>query len=222
MKLSADLMSDMIPALKITDSGSKALALMEVFKVSHLPVVDNNIFMGLITESDILDKNDPEALISSYKLNCVNGCIEDNVPIFDVLSVASSQNLSVIPVVNSEKQYLGSIPVSELIMIFTENSSFENHGGIIVLRMGIKDYSLAHVAQMVEANEAKILFSYITTIPDTMEVELTVKVNTQDITSILQTFNRYSYNVVGVYNANNEMDELMDERYNLLMKYLNL
>jgi len=222
MKLSADLMSDMIPALKITDTGGKALALMEVFKVSHLPVVDNDKFVGLISESDILDKNDPEESISSYQLNDEVGFIEDDVPIFDIISIASAQNLSVIPVVDEEKQYLGSIPVSELVVRFAENSSFENHGGIIVLRMGIKDYSLAHVAQMVEANEAKILLSYLTTIPDSMEVELTIKVNTQDITSITQTFNRYSYNIVGVYNANNEMDELMDERYNLLMKYLNL
>ena len=88
--------------------------------------------------------------------------------------------------------------------------------------MGIKDYSLAHVAQVVESNEAKILFSHLTNIPDTTMVELTIKVNTADITSIIQTFNRYNYNVVGVYNANNDMDELLDERYDLLMKLLNL
>lgn len=222
MKLSADLMSDMIPALKITDTGGKALALMEVFKVSHLPVVDNNKFVGLISESDILDMNEPEALVSCYKLDYGNNFIEENVPIFDVLSMASSLNLSVIPVVNAEKEYVGAISVSELVVKFTENSSFENQGGIIVLRMGIKDYSLAHVAQMVESNEAKILFSYLTNIPDSSMVELTIKVNTIDLTSIVQTFNRYSYNVVGVYNASNDMDDLLDERYDQLMKFLNL
>lgn len=223
MKLSVDLMSDMIPALKITDTGGKALTLMEVFKVSHLPVVDDSRrLVGLISESDILDMNDPEVLIGDYRLNDGGGFIEDNVPIFDVLSMASQLNLSVIPVVNAEKEYLGAISVSELIVKFTENSSLENQGGIIVLQMGIKDYSLAHVAQVVESNEAKILFSHLTNIPDTTMVELTIKVNTADITSIIQTFNRYNYNVVGVYNANNDMDELLDERYDLLMKLLNL
>jgi acetoin utilization protein AcuB len=222
MKLSADLMSDMIPALKITDTGGKALALMEVFKVSHLPVVDNKKFVGLISESDILDMNNPEVLVGNYTLDYGSSFIEENVPIFDVLAMVSSLNLSVIPVVNAEKEYVGAISVSELVVKFTENSSFEHQGGIIVIRMGLSDYSLAHVAQMVESNEAKILFSYLTNIPDTYMVELTIKVNTTDITSILQTLSRYSYNVVGVYNANNDMDQLLDDRYDQLMKFLNL
>lgn len=222
MKLSVDLMSDMIPVLKTTDAGGKALTLMEVFKVSHLPVVDDERLVGLISESDILDMNDPEVLIGSYKLDYGNGYVEDNVPIFDVLLMVSNQNLSVIPVVDADKHYLGAISVSELILRFSENSSLENQGGIIVLRMGIKDYSLAHVAQIVESNDAKILFSYLTNIPDSSMVELTIKVNTIDLTAIIQTFNRYSYDVVGVYNANNDMDEMLDDRFDQLMKFLNL
>ncbi len=222
MKLSVDLMSDMIPVLKTSDAGGKALTLMEVFKVSHLPVVDDDRLVGLISESDILDMNDPEVLIGNYKLDYGNGYVEDNVPIFDILSMASSQNLSVIPVVDAEKHYLGAISVSELILRFAENSSLENQGGIVVLRMGVKDYSLAQVAQIIESNDAKILFSYLTNIPDSAMIELTIKVNTVDLTAIIQTFNRYSYDVIGVYNANNDMDEILDDRFDQLMKFLNL
>ncbi len=222
MKLSVDLMSDMIPVLKTSDAGGKALTLMEVFKVSHLPVVDDDRLVGLISESDILDMNDPEVLIGNYKLDYGNGYVEDNVPIFDILSMASSQNLSVIPVVDAEKHYLGAISVSELILRFAENSSLENQGGIVVLRMGVKDYSLAQVAQIIESNDAKILFSYLTNIPDSAMIELTIKVNTVDLTAIIQTFNRYSYDVIGVYNANNDMDEILDDRFDQLMKFHNL
>jgi acetoin utilization protein AcuB len=222
MKLSVDLMSDMIPVLKTSDAGGKALTLMEVFKVSHLPVVDDDRLVGLISESDILDMNDPEVLIGNYKLDYGNGYVEDNVPIFDILSMASSQNLSVIPVIDAEKHYLGAISVSELILRFAENSSLENQGGIVVLRMGVKDYSLAQVAQIIESNDAKILFSYLTNIPDSAMIELTIKVNTVDLTAIIQTFNRYSYDVIGVYNANNDMDEILDDRFDQLMKFLNL
>jgi CBS domain-containing protein len=222
MKLSADLMSEMIPALKVTDTGGKALTLMEVFKVSHLPVVDNQKLVGLVSEADILDMNDPEVPIGSYKLDYGNGYIDADVPIFDVLSLASSLNLSVIPVVGPDMHYLGAISVAELVLKFAENSSLQNQGGIIVLRMGVKDYSLAQVAQIVESNEAKILFSYLSSIPDSAMVEVTIKVNTDDLTSIIQTFNRYSYDVVGVYNANNDMDELLDERFDQLMRFLNL
>ena len=53
-----DLITDEIPPLKHTDTGEIALRWMDEFKVSHLPVLKNDNYVGLISESDILDKMD--------------------------------------------------------------------------------------------------------------------------------------------------------------------
>ena len=88
--------------------------------------------------------------------------------------------------------------------------------------MDVKDYSLSQIAQIVESNNARILYSYILTIPETSNVEIIIKLNTVDLTSILETFSRYSYNVVHYFNATDDAQRLIDERYDLLMKYLNI
>ena len=53
-----DLITDEIPPLTHTDTGEIALRWMEEFKVTHLPVLKNGNFVGLVSESDILDKMD--------------------------------------------------------------------------------------------------------------------------------------------------------------------
>lgn len=222
MKYSIDLISDMVPALKLSDTGGKALTLMEVFKVSHLPVVDRQQFLGLVSETNILDMNDPDVLISDYKLDMDGTFMGKDVPAFEVLSLASDKNLSVITVVDLNRRYLGAITVSDLLLSFVKDSSLHMQGGIIVLEVNIKDYSLSHIAQIVESNDAKVLNSYVLPIPDSSQVEVVVKVNTDDLTSILQTFNRYSYLVTNVYNATNQMDDILDDRYDQLMKFLDL
>ena len=58
--LAEDLLSNVIPALKTSDTGLDALNWMEVFRVSHLPIVNNADFLGLISDSDIYDLNKAE------------------------------------------------------------------------------------------------------------------------------------------------------------------
>lgn len=222
MKYSIDLISDMIPSLKLSDTGGKALTLMEVFKVSHLPVVDKMQYIGMVSENNILDMNDPDIPISQYKPDVIGTQIGVDVPIFEVLAKASESNLSVVAVVDKGVSYVGAISVADLLLKFTQDSSLHMQGGIVVLEVGIKDYSLAHISQVVESNDAKIIYSYVLPVPDSSQLEVVVKVNTDDLTSILQTFNRYSYNVVKVYNASDEMDDILDDRYDQLMKFLDI
>ncbi len=53
----SELISYDIPPLKITDSGEKALDWMEEFKVKDLPVINERQYVGIIEESDVLDRN---------------------------------------------------------------------------------------------------------------------------------------------------------------------
>ena len=65
--LANDLITDEIPPLKITDTVSLALDWMEQFKVSHLAVVNNRELVGLISETDLLDFDNPQAQINESK-----------------------------------------------------------------------------------------------------------------------------------------------------------
>ena len=62
----------------------------------------------------------------------------------------------------------------------------------------------------------------ITSNPDSTSLEITLKVNTSDLTSLIRTFERYSYEVTTWVTDNDELDRFYTDRYNLLMKYLNM
>ena len=51
--LARELISDVVTALKTSDSGTNALSWMEVFRVKHMPIVNHREFLGLIADSDI-------------------------------------------------------------------------------------------------------------------------------------------------------------------------
>jgi len=220
--LAKDLISDVIPALHTSDTGTKALGWMDIFKVAHLPIVNNEDFLGVIGETDIYDMNMPDEPLGNHQLSLLRPYVLEDQHVFEIMDVMSRLQLSLIPVLDRKKQYLGVISLPDLLHYFADLSALKNPGGIVVLQLNENDYSLAHIAQIVEGNSAKILSSYITAYKDSTQIELTLKLNVVDLTSILQTFERYEYVVVGSHMKVDEMDDLYEDRFDLLMRYLNV
>jgi len=52
--LSKEMMSDIVPALKTSDTGFQALTWMDIFRISHLPIVNNREFLGLISDKEYI------------------------------------------------------------------------------------------------------------------------------------------------------------------------
>lgn len=77
------------------------------------------------------------------------------------------------------------------------------------------------MSQIVESDNAQILSSYTRTFPDSTRMEVTLKVNKQDISNILATFLRYEYDVKATFNFTDHNDNAKD-RFDSFMNYLNL
>lgn len=215
------MISEIIPALKTSDTGITALNWMDVFKVSHLPIVNDKEFLGLISEVDIYDINMPEEPLGNHPLSLLRPYVLEGQHVFEIMEVASRLKLSIVPVLDDKKNYLGVITIMDLLHYFAELSALRTPGGIIVIELNSNDFSMSQISQIVEGNDAKILGAYITSHPDSTKLELTIKLNVIDLTSIIQTFNRYNYTIRGSYMKFDEEEELLDERYDLLMRYLN-
>jgi len=215
------MISEIIPALKTSDTGITALNWMDVFKVSHLPIVNDKEFLGLISEADIYDINTPEEPLGNHPLSLLRPYVSENQHVFEIMEVASRLKLSIVPVLDDKKNFLGVITIMDLLHYFAELSALRTPGGIIVIELNSNDFSMSQISQIVEGNDAKILGAYITSHLDSTKLELTIKLNVTDLTSIIQTFNRYNYTIRGSYMKFDEEEELLDERYDLLMRYLN-
>jgi acetoin utilization protein AcuB len=217
-----NLISEIIPALKTSDTGQTALNWMEIFRISHLPIVNNQDFLGLISDTDIYDMNQPEEPIGNHELTLLKPFVTTEQHLFEVIGVASQLKLSVIPVLDNNNHYKGVIRVIDLVNHIARISSMDQPGGIIVVELIERDYSLSQIAQIVESNNVKVLSMYITSPPESTRLEVTLKVNTTDLLSVVRTFERYNYDVKTWITANDSLDKFYSERFDHLMKYLNM
>lgn len=217
-----DLISDVVPSLKTSDSGQTALNWMEIFRISHLPIVNNLDFLGLISDADIYDMNQPEEAIGNHALTLLKPYVTIDQHLFEVIGLAARLKLTVVPVLDENSHYKGVITTADLVRYLAGISSMDQQGGIIVLELIERDYSLTQIAQIIESNNVKVLSMYITSPPDSTKLEVTVKVNTNDLASVIRTFERYNYDVKTWVTSDDAMDRFYSERFDLLMKYLNI
>ncbi len=220
--LAKDLISDVVPALKTSDTGVQALSWMDIFRISHLPIVNNLEFLGLISDKDIYDLNMADEPIGNHKLSLFSPYVMVHQHIYEVIEIVSRLELTVVPVLDENKHYLGLITLGDLLHIFASLSALKQPGGILELELNINDYSLTEISQIVEGNDARILSLYVSSPEDSTKMTITLKVSTTEITSIVQTFNRYDYTVKASYMESDEMEDLLHNRFDAFMKYLSI
>ncbi|MFL2571355.1 MAG: CBS domain-containing protein [Parvicellaceae bacterium] len=219
--LAIDLIKDDVPPIKPYESLEKALNWMDEFRVSHLPVVDQDKYYGLVSDSLIYDSNQPNLQVAELNLTLHRPFVLEHFHFYRVIQLLVEHKLSVVPILDSNEKYLGVTTISYLMNFLTNASSFSEPGSVIVLEMNQHDYSLSQISQIVESNDAQILSNYITSVKDSKVLEVTIKVNRKNIEPILQTFFRYDYSVKASFSEDDfELD--MKNRYEGLMKYLNI
>jgi CBS domain-containing protein len=214
------LLSNTIIPLRTSDTGEEALGMMNDFYVRHLPVVNNEQLLGLMSEDDILGY-DVEEPIGSYGLSSPTPCVRLKDHIYEVMRMLAEYRLTVIPVIDDGGNYSGLITLEDLMRFFADTASFRDPGCIIVLEMTRLDYSLSEIARIVESENAVILNAFVNSYPDSAAIDVTLKINRQEILSILNTFERYDYTVKASFNEAEYMDSLR-ERYDALISYLNV
>ena len=216
----SELISSSIISLHPDDDGLKALSLMDDLRISHLPVIRNQFYLGLISENEILQWQSTNELIEEHLPNLIAPFVLRSQHLFDIIEILEANSLSVVPVLSEEKKYVGAISNRKLLYTIAKSAAVQNIGGVIVLEMNQNDYSMSEIASIIESNNAKILSSYITSVPDSTKMELTIKINITELDSIIADLRRFEYSVMASYNDGNSKDDMM-ERYKSLMRYLN-
>lgn len=218
--IALELISHSILPLRTSDNGEFAMSIMNEFYVKHLPIVNDDQLLGLISEEDILNHDSDEA-VGSYNLSLNRPYVKSGDHLFDVMRVMSEFNLTVVPVVEDEDHYVGLITQEDLIQYYASSFSFAERGSIVVLEMAKSEYSLSTLSQIVESENGVVLSTFITSDADSPRVLVTLKINKQDISSILKSFQRYDYQINATFTETDYYDTLK-ERYDMLMSYLNV
>ena len=219
--IAKELLTDEILPLKTSDTCAFALGVMEENRVHHLPVVNERELLGLISEFDISNHHKPGDPIGDVQLSLLNAFCNEYQHIFDVFKMFTEMKLSLLPVVDAKSNYMGIITLSKLVGAYSGHSSILDPGGIIILEMTENNYSLVEISNIVESNDARIMNMFITTYPDSTQIDVTIKINKIDIAAIIQTLSRYNYTIKATFTEKDNLDDLK-ERYDALMNYLNV
>jgi acetoin utilization protein AcuB len=92
----------------------------------------------------------------------------------------------------------------------------------VVLEVNVNDYSMAQIARIVEENDTKILSFFLNRLPGTNNLEIILKFDKEDLSPVIRAFERFDYNVKGIYLDNSMLNDLYQDRYDQFMKYMNL
>ncbi|MCS6824606.1 MAG: CBS domain-containing protein [Cytophagaceae bacterium] len=220
--IAEQLINEMIPPLKPCDTGKMAKNWMEELRINQLPVVDKNHYQGLLTDEVLMESGSLDRKISDYKLNYKDLFVTRSTHYYDILKLALRNKLQILPVLNEEKIYMGVVSVYETTAAVAQMFASQGPGAIILLSMKEQDYSMAQISRLIEANEVKILSSFVVTDETNPNyINLTLKLNKTDVARTVATLERYNYNVVAQF-SDDELISNDKERLDMLMKYLNI
>jgi acetoin utilization protein AcuB len=214
------IIRNVISPVKTSHSGHEVLGFMDEVKVSHLPIVNDQECLGIISETDLFN-NDLNEAIGTYNLSVKYVVIHPDDHLFDAMKMICEHKLTILPVVSHKNQYLGYIDTHDLLREAIQSMSLNNPGAIIEIELHVNDYYLSRIVQLIESNDCKVLHASVHTIPDSTKMILNLKLDKVDITSVLQTLERYEYTILASYGLNEQFD-FLQERYELLMKYLDI
>ena len=218
--IAGKLVTDTIVPLRTSDTGETALGIMSDFYVRHLPIVNNEQLLGLISEDDILehDVNEP---VGSYELSIRRPQVKYNDHLYEIMRQLSEHQLTVIPVVDVEGNYVGMVTQEDVLNYFARLASFSDPGTILVLEVPSRDYSLAEICRLIEGEDTRVLSAFVSNNSDGTVLNVTLKLNRSYIQRVLATLDRFSYVVIASFNEQ-ELYETLQDNYNSLMYYLDV
>ena len=217
--LTRDLISNSIPYLHKDDTVFHALQLMNDYHVAHLPVVENENYLGVISEEQLL-QTDEENTIKELPVSDVSISVQANDHFLRAIQTAVINKLSIVPVVE-EKQLVGIVTYNDLLKNASEFMSLNDPGALIVLELESRNYSFTEINRIVESNDAQITQLNTFTDPETGIMQVTIRINKLEVSDILSTFQRYEYNVKYYFGEEIYENELRTN-YDNLMNYLKI
>ena len=218
MMASAFIDPSIVP-LKISDSVAVAIDFFKEFSVRQLPVVQDNLCIGILSLDEIEEELEDIPVLDFINLSYSFASTYDHI--YEVMRAISEQSVTLFPIIDENNNYLGCITLASLFKNYVNCAAFSQPGSIVVLEMDKKNYSLAEIARIVESENKVILSSLLSSNAESDRLEITLKLNSAQIQNLLSTFERFGYNIKATFDEEDVKDTLKN-RYESLMTYLNV
>ena len=219
--LTGELLSQNLPYLRLQDKVHLALQLMNDNQVTHLPIVDGEKFVGIISEDDLMMAENDHSEISALQQSFGSAAVKNSEHFLKAIQLAAENGLSVVPIVDEENVLAGAVAYTDLLKHASQFMSLNEPGGLIVLEIDSNQYSFNEISKLVESNDAQITQLNTSNDPETGTMQVTIRINKSEISDIIATLQRYEYNVK-YYFGEELYDNELRSNYENLMNYLKI
>lgn len=204
------------PAFNISDSIEEANEIATEFGYTHVFVKKKGIYQGALSQSFL--EESPEGNLASLAIHFEKFAIREDSHILDSIKLFHTFNSNVVPVINKQEKYLGYLSSDDIFNELSKYPLVSENGALLVVQVNEKNYSMTEICKIVESNNAKIYGCYISAIIED-DIRVTLKISSENLTSIDETFERYGYSVVHKY-YDDEKEELLKDRFGFFQRYL--
>ncbi|TPV35816.1 CBS domain-containing protein [Paucihalobacter ruber] len=216
MQLEDLIINDLTP-VKFNDTIGDVKMMFSQLTYSHIPVKNGDIYVGCISETDA-HCFESQKVLADINYSLEGFYVRNTTNWLDILEAFAQNDSNVMPVLDSNNNYLGYYELNDIIQLFNETPFFAESGGIIIVEKGIFDYSFSEVCQIIESNNSKIYGALISKMEND-KVQITIKIGNAAINDVLQSFRRYGYSIVSGIEQDSYVESLK-ERSDYLKKYL--
>lgn len=122
-----DLMTEKIIAIQSSDTVKDALKLMKKNQIHHLPVVEGNKVVGLVTSTDLFGMEEDQVMEKELLVNIMGQtvlCVSKDTPFEDILNVFVHERIHCLPVLNSKQDICGIITQTDVFKWMLEHKRY--------------------------------------------------------------------------------------------------
>jgi predicted transcriptional regulator len=220
MTFCSELFDTSFVSVDVHDKISVAIESMEAQQCKHLPVLEGNIFLGMIAEDDLLDADADEEIIT-LKRFFINAFVRSTDYFMLALKVRSKFNIDFIPVLNEKNELEGLVGIGKMLDQISNVTGISDQGSLLVLEVNRFDYALGEINRLVESNDANIMHLNTVQDPVTEQMQIILRINKEEISDVVSIFQRHEYQVLYYYGEETYSNSLQDNLDHLI-NYLNI
>lgn len=219
--LAKQLISPRTLYLQPTDTPDQAEARFQDSCLCHLPVTREGSLLGVLSVETLREHRQHVSEISELRKHFDFVRVREDQHLIEVFETVAHYRLTAIPVINQHNRSTGMVETRELLNRLSRAFSFREPGAILLLEVGLRDYKLSEIASVVESEDVKILSLYVDFNQDHTRLYVTMKLNVNEVQSVRANLERFNYRVK-IYAGVDEVEDQLKDRYDMLMRYLDI
>lgn len=216
------LIDENIPPLYFNDDGDKGILMMQDHCIRHLPIIqEDKTFVGVISEDILMDGHYQFGnAVGNFALTATDLFRKPNTHWIDIIKCMEDHQLTMVPLVDEKEIYAGLVTYESILRFLSKANFIVEEGSILIIETNRYSFSILELAKIIETNDSKLLY-LDTDLKGEENMWITLKIKTMNLSSIIETLERYNFIIINSYQESVAIDSLKD-RFDGLMKYLNI